>query len=139
MEKICSRCKEEKDISCFYNNKSGKNGVGHYCKECDKKWKAHKYINNTEHRQKQLDRRYLNQYNLSIPDVTDMYNSQDGKCSICGKPLLLFKNTVVDHCHKTRVVRGILCKSCNPMLGLCHDNIDILLSAIAYLKKHSVT
>ena len=41
----------------------------------------------------------------------------------------------VDHCHKTKAVRGILCNRCNTVLGLCKDD-DKLLSALAgYLRR----
>lgn len=36
MKKLCSKCKIEKDLSEFYNDKSKPSGVGAYCKECSK-------------------------------------------------------------------------------------------------------
>ncbi len=32
--KICSRCRKELPISCFYKNKSESDGLSSYCKEC---------------------------------------------------------------------------------------------------------
>lgn len=32
--KICSRCRKELPISCFYKNKSESDGLSNYCKEC---------------------------------------------------------------------------------------------------------
>lgn len=40
----------------------------------------------------------------------------------------------VDHDHKTRNVRGLLCHNCNRALGLLKDNINSLKSAISYLE-----
>lgn len=37
MSKICTKCKEEKPLSEFYKDKSKKDGLKYYCKECDKK------------------------------------------------------------------------------------------------------
>lgn len=34
MDKKCGRCKQRKLISGFNKNKSAKDGLGHYCKEC---------------------------------------------------------------------------------------------------------
>jgi len=34
MNKICTKCKQSKDLSCFYNKKDGKNGVDSICKQC---------------------------------------------------------------------------------------------------------
>ena len=34
--KICSKCKQEKDLSEFYRNKRAKNGLNCQCKQCMK-------------------------------------------------------------------------------------------------------
>lgn len=56
-------------------------------------------------------------------------------CMICA---LSFDNKLklVDHCHATGVVRGLLCFSCNTALGHFKDDIDVLKSAIRYLENH---
>lgn len=55
---------------------------------------------------------------------------QDGKCLICEQtPNKLF----VDHNHTTKQVRGLLCSTCNSLLGFAKDRIDILQKAIGYL------
>ena len=43
----------------------------------------------------------------------------------------------VDHNHKTKNVRGILCRRCNLALGHYNDDINLLESAIKYLKKYN--
>jgi predicted Zn-dependent protease len=40
----------------------------------------------------------------------------------------------VDHCHKTGQVRGILCNICNLGIGLLNDSVEIIESALNYLK-----
>lgn len=40
----------------------------------------------------------------------------------------------VDHCHKTKRVRGIICHHCNLVLGHARDSVEVLSAAIAYLK-----
>jgi hypothetical protein len=42
---------------------------------------------------------------------------------------------LVDHNHKSRKFRGILCNSCNALLGFCKDRIKVLIKAISYLKR----
>jgi len=51
-------------------------------------------------------------------------------CSICkeDKPL------VIDHCHQTGRIRGVVCTHCNWLLGHAKDNPDVLAQAIEYLK-----
>ena len=39
----------------------------------------------------------------------------------------------IDHCHKTGLVRGLLCGHCNNLLGRCNDDVEILKNAVRYL------
>lgn len=50
-------------------------------------------------------------------------------CPICTRRVKL----VVDHHHATNLVRGLLCRGCNCLIGLAQDNSDILRRAIHYL------
>jgi hypothetical protein len=43
-------------------------------------------------------------------------------------------NFVVDHCHATGKVRGLLCHNCNRALGLMQDNIENIKRAADYLE-----
>ena len=47
---------------------------------------------------------------------------QNGNCAVCKKPISLLdmgnnSDYVVDHCHETGVIRGVLHRSCNAALG----------------------
>lgn len=70
-------------------------------------------------------------YGLSLEDFDALHEIQGGVCAICGKD----KGTtlVVDHCHATNKVRGLLCHPCNRGLGMFKDNARLLANAIAYL------
>ena len=78
-------------------------------------------------------------YKLEPDAKAKMLSEQNSKCAICG---YLFGqkqgDMKVDHCHKTNVVRGLLCNSCNSGIGFFKDNIKNLECAIAYLEKNSV-
>lgn len=54
-----------------------------------------------------------------------------GKCDICGNDV----RVAYDHNHKTGEFRGWLCINCNTILGLAHDNPDLLQKLIEYLGK----
>jgi hypothetical protein len=41
----------------------------------------------------------------------------------------------VDHDHSTGKVRGLLCQSCNTLLGTAKDNISLLYKSIKYLER----
>jgi len=43
MVKICKKCKKEKNLSEFYKNKSYKDRIDYYCKEC-RRIASHKII-----------------------------------------------------------------------------------------------
>lgn len=72
-------------------------------------------------------------YGISIDKYFELINKQKNKCAICGNEM---KKPHIDHNHKLNKVRGLLCFSCNSMLGLVHDNLFILNNAIGYLLKH---
>lgn len=56
-------------------------------------------------------------------------------CSICGSK----EGLVVDHDHITELVCGCLCQSCNKGLGFFRESVELLSSAIDYLKKTEKT
>ena len=77
----------------------------------------------------------------SMEDYYKILESQNGVCAICKKQSnkrsnngKTIKALAVDHCHKTGKVRGLLCDKCNTSLGHFCDSIEILQSAINYLK-----
>lgn len=79
----------------------------------------------------------FNQYGITESEYTDMLNSQKGCCAICGcsdtsDPKIF---PVIDHCHDTGTVRGLLCMSCNQGLGKFKDNPDLLRIAAEYLER----
>jgi len=70
-------------------------------------------------------------YNITPKKYREMILLQENKCGICN--IKLTKVINIDHCHKTGIVRGILCRNCNLGLGFFNDNVDSLRRAINYL------
>lgn len=73
-------------------------------------------------------------YGVTEQDFESMKIRQGNKCTICF--LEFIKTPNIDHNHTTGKVRDLLCGSCNLLLGHAQENIQILLSAIEYLKRH---
>lgn len=86
----------------------------------------------TTGRKEQLRRADLmRKYKISLEDYDTMAINQNGLCLICEKkPTRL----VVDHCHATGKVRGLLCDPCNVALGFLNDDTTLLRKAIQYLQ-----
>jgi hypothetical protein len=78
-------------------------------------------------------------YGITIGQYYSMLANQSGACAICGsKDPGRYERFVVDHCHSTGEVRGLLCHHCNLMLGHARDLEATLTKAIKYLREHSV-
>ena len=80
--------------------------------------------------------RLKKEYGLSLDEYKKLAEAQKGKCAIClCPPSGRWKVLVVDHDHITGQIRGLLCESCNQMLGLAKDQIDYFCYAILYLNR----
>jgi hypothetical protein len=96
----------------------------------------------THHRAKRTVRkagaqeaRWAKVYGISSDEYWAIHRSQYGACAICERATGATKRLSVDHCHKTGVVRGLLCTTCNRhVLGHLRDDTDALQRAIDYLK-----
>lgn len=81
--------------------------------------------------QKEQERRSkVRPINASLDEIKVIRESQV-VCQICGKE----KRLVLDHCHSTGKIRGMLCNSCNTGLGMFQDDTQRLTNAVEYLKK----
>lgn len=86
------------------------------------------------HKDRVVNRKLLWKYGITLQDKMELFQKQNGQCAICP---FLFETVYaahVDHDHKTGGVRGLLCSSCNLMIGKSKDNIVILQKAIDYLR-----
>lgn len=125
--KICKTCGEEKNEFLDFRTqirKTGREYVDPMCKKC-------RYAN-----QKEYLKHYTLKckYNMSAADRELILKSQDGKCKLCGKKFDGKIKINVDHDHKTKVIRGLLCPKCNRGLGQFDDDTRLLEKAIDYLK-----
>jgi Recombination endonuclease VII len=81
---------------------------------------------NAGRRDRAHNKRLKSKYGLSLERFNKMLARQGGKCAVCRKK----RKLVVDHCHKTGVVRGLLCNNCNLAEGLVQtpDNVRRMLA-----------
>src|SRR3990167_7321990 len=84
---------------------------------------------------KDYKRRYTleKKYGLSFEQYTQLLTAQGGGCAICGHPPKT-KPLHVDHNHKTKVNRGLLCFRCNYGLSWFQEDISRLEAAAQYLR-----
>jgi hypothetical protein len=80
--------------------------------------------------------RLMKGFGLSSIEYDKKLKKQKNGCAICCKPCTSGKNLAVDHCHKSGMIRGLLCSKCNLGLGLFKDDIILLATAKKYLTEH---
>lgn len=87
-----------------------------------------------------LSSRYLQRnYGITLAQYEGIRNRQQSLCAICeGEGFAMTKHhtmkLVVDHCHASGKVRGLLCHNCNRALGLLKDSELALQRALSYIK-----
>lgn len=134
--KTCSKCKVEKELTEYHKRSNRPCGVRSQCKSC-----YLEYPKTMKRREGYMRDFNLKRYGLDFMQYTEMFDGQKGCCKICNKHLSEVdkgkkKALCVDHCHDTKIVRGLLCDKCNRGLGLFNDNIEMLQKAINYLIPH---
>jgi hypothetical protein len=77
-------------------------------------------------------------FNLNLEDYNLIIKKQKNRCGICNQKFELndpnnLKYPCVDHCHKSKKIRGILCRKCNTGIGGFNDNKHLLKRALNWL------
>lgn len=147
--KFCTKCKKHKNSADFYKDSSTSDGLAAWCKDCRAHY-ANKYYAKNKNKvlKREAKRRKLypdtvksnklNQtYGITLKERNEIARKQNYKCKICGKTEESGHYGIlqVDHCHETKIVRGLLCHACNRGLGAFNDDIRSLKKAIVYLQK----
>jgi hypothetical protein len=82
-------------------------------------------------------------YGITTPERDAMGESVGWTCVICnsemrrvaqGDKIRAIRDAVVDHCHHTGTVRGVICAQCNRGLGYFKDDYETIKKAMEYLK-----
>lgn len=161
---ICNVCKKELPESKFSKSKrtlkSGeeKSYTDTTCMVCRRKHHLSKEGKREIHRlgnkewiknnEDKVREQRLRKYGITSKEYNDFRHKQNYRCAICnehesmvvqGRAVKHEWSLNVDHCHKTGIVRGLLCINCNNLIGKAKENIRILNSAIDYLNSRSQT
>jgi hypothetical protein len=124
----CASCLETKPTSDFPSgNKKSKRDEAYkyaYCKEC--------------HVDKQRSHRLFVLYRITSLEYDIILTHQGGVCAICKRPPT-GNRLAVDHDHKTGLVRGLVCWTCNRALGLLRDRLASAQALVEYLLGNPAT
>ena len=123
-KKICNVCHKLKETAEFAKNQNAKNNSSvrrQSCKDCRIKMEGVGI--SREDKLKWLKKKPTN---------------EPFECPICGKRTIagVTSKVVLEHNHRTGKAGGWICDSCNTGLGRFRDDIELLKSAVEFLKKN---
>lgn len=152
--RTCNRCNTYHPESFFSRTSrikiDGTRGSRAYCKQCEWAERRTKYTDRRETIRKRAKERYKanpkyrldarryglkRHYGITEEQYQALHSQQGGACFICKRDesQILYNRLYVDHCHDSKVVRGLLCNQCNVGLGAFKDSPHLLVEAIKYL------
>jgi len=162
-KKRCPQCKQNRLLKFFHKDRTTTDGFRQRCSLCLKeenriRWmtmpeeqrkaqharsEAWKKNNPRAYRRILLSRDLTKNFGMTLEEYEKKLEEQKHCCAICGRKETLSSNKKtadrlsVDHDHKTKRCRGLICHHCNRGLGLFRDDPEVLEKAAAYLRKHS--
>ena len=140
--KVCTKCSLLKQLAEFPRRKTAQDGRASACLGCKKiyrdehrdRLRQHAKDYHAAHPELANNRAKLQLYGLSLDDIAQMVEEQDGLCPLCKLPIEDKKyGRSVDHNHKCcpgrkscgKCVRGILHMGCNKNLGVIEQWADL--------------
>ena len=130
--KVCPTCKASKPLDNYWKSQ-------YSCIPCTKEKQKNRWSSRTP--KKRLEQHLKYKYGVTVSKLEEILKEQNNNCAICKSELpdlLVYENRqrgyAIDHNHDSGEFRGVLCLTCNTLLGMAKDNKDILLSAVDYLE-----
>lgn len=140
--KVCTKCKTEKDTEEFLaDTRSAIGKRKARCTACNREDGRIYYRNIPQKRRRErVELRWdyaKSKYGVTKEEYNRMLAIQSGSCAICSsdKPGPNRSRFVIDHCHDTGLIRGLLCPHCNFAIGWLKDNTHLMRMAIEYIEK----
>lgn len=118
----CRGCSNERSAKWQRENKERASAS-------DKRWRL-------ANRARRLNLQYLKRYGVTAADKQALLAKQRSKCAICRIATPTKGGWHLDHDHKTKEIRGVLCGRCNWMIGHARESPKVLLAAAKYLQAH---
>lgn len=128
-EKVCKDCVT--DLGSGKVAKLPKRVAADPGPRCRTHWRAEKLRRKAENHEK----RVVETYGLQAGEYAQLYEFQGGTCALCRRATGASRKLSVDHDHATGLVRGLLCRPCNTMLGHARDKVMFFLRCIWYLRR----
>ncbi len=82
------------------------------------------------------DRYLQSRYGIDEKEYERLLVLQHRVCAVCGRAGKT-RRLAVDHNHKTKKVRGLLCPKCNWGIGWFREDTRVLRAAADYLDKYN--
>lgn len=117
----CAKCGELKGPDEYPSGRKARNGQKRYayCKAC--------------HREYQRLSTLRRVFNMTPADYDLILDEQGKACGICRRPPGKTR-LAVDHCHRTGLIRGLVCWRCNRAIAIMQDNAELHDRAARYLR-----
>lgn len=101
-------------------------------REKEREYSKRYFQENPDRRVLHMRRKRAARYGLTADEYDAVIAKANGACELCAAT---DRKLVLDHCHSTGVIRGVLCTACNTSIGKLGDTSKSLLRAVAYLQK----
>lgn len=136
----CTKCQQSLPDESYYPRRYG-GYRDRRCKACISDARRAYYVRTNE--SIEVRRRNLARYGLTPDQYDAMALEQDNRCAMCRLPERKVMNgkvtaLCVDHDHVSGVTRGLLCNSCNIVLGFLEKHSGIGLGLLSYLMRYSI-
>src|ERR1051325_725083 len=120
--RTCTFCHITKPISGFdADRRTKRDGRKAQCRDCLREYSR------GYHRKKKHIHRYLSRIRQRFGVTREQYFAALERCravcECCGQPQSSGKRLAVDHDHKTKAFRGLLCDHCNRAIGYLKEDL----------------
>lgn len=142
----CNKCDVYLSGYEFPCNKDSADGLGWKCRGCKREEHLRHYEKQKERIKRRVnagyqgltskERKYKNVrhcYGLTAPEYDALVAAQL-QCQSCKRVFSDKLPSVIDHCHATGVVRGLLCHGCNIGIGYFREDPEAMRAAAIYIE-----